>query len=118
MDARGQVFDFARNAYSGSELAGVCFAPDGSALFANMQQDGVTLAIEGPLDELFGAPPQPMPEPSSSASSSGAANGGSASSSASGSGGAAGDGTLVVAASLVGAMALHRRGTKPGRRSR
>jgi hypothetical protein len=24
----------------------------------------------------------------------------------------------VVAASLVGAMALHRRGTKPGRRSR
>jgi secreted PhoX family phosphatase len=30
------------------ELAGVCFAPDGSTLFFNLQREGVTVAITGP----------------------------------------------------------------------
>lgn len=63
LDARGRVFDFARSAYSTTELAGVCFAPNGRALFVNLQQAGKTLVIEGPLDEVFGAPPAPAPQP-------------------------------------------------------
>lgn len=45
----GSVFDFARNALSGSEVAGVCFSPDGRAMFVSLQTDGVTLAITGPF---------------------------------------------------------------------
>ena len=45
----GEVFDFARNARSDGELAGVCFSPDGRAMFLNLQIDGVTLAIDGPF---------------------------------------------------------------------
>ena len=37
------------------ELAGVCFDPTGDTLFVNLQHDGLTLAIRGPMDELFGA---------------------------------------------------------------
>lgn len=40
---------FARNVRSGSELAGVCFAPDGETMFVNVQGDGLTLAIRGPF---------------------------------------------------------------------
>jgi uncharacterized protein len=36
----------------GGEVAGVCMAPTGDVLFANLQQRGVTLAIEGPFAEL------------------------------------------------------------------
>lgn len=43
----GQVLDLARNAKSQGELAGVCFSPDGSTLFLNLQLDGLTLAIRG-----------------------------------------------------------------------
>jgi secreted PhoX family phosphatase len=49
IDHEGGVFDFARNALSGSELAGVCFSPDGRAMFVNLQLDGLTLAITGPF---------------------------------------------------------------------
>ena len=45
----GEVFDFARNALSENELAGVCFSPDGTAMFLNLQVDGLTLAIRGPF---------------------------------------------------------------------
>ena len=31
-----------------SELAGVCFSPDGSTMFVNIYWPGVTLAITGP----------------------------------------------------------------------
>ena len=34
--------------YSGSELAGVTFSPDGSTLFVNIQVLGKTVAITGP----------------------------------------------------------------------
>ncbi|MCY0992159.1 DUF839 domain-containing protein [Nannocystis sp. ILAH1] len=45
----GEVYDFARNAQSDSEFAGVCFSPDGKTLFVNIQGDGITLAIRGPF---------------------------------------------------------------------
>jgi secreted PhoX family phosphatase len=44
----GELYRFARNSGSTSELAGACFSPDGSTLFLNIQSDGVTLAINGP----------------------------------------------------------------------
>jgi secreted PhoX family phosphatase len=44
----GGIYKVARNAMSGSELAGATFAHDGSTLFVNIQGDGVTLAITGP----------------------------------------------------------------------
>jgi secreted PhoX family phosphatase len=48
----GRVYDLARNAKSSGEFAGICVSPRGDALFVNMQQDGLTLAITGPLAEL------------------------------------------------------------------
>lgn len=48
----GEVVPFARNALSGSELAGVCFSPDGSTMFVNIQGNGLTLAITGPFPEV------------------------------------------------------------------
>ena len=44
----GEVSTFASNAKSESEFAGVCFSPDGSTMFVNIQADGLTLAINGP----------------------------------------------------------------------
>jgi hypothetical protein len=45
---QGRVSTFASNAWNRSELAGVCFSPDGSTLFVNIQHDpGMTLAITG-----------------------------------------------------------------------
>lgn len=46
---QGKVATFARNiSPQNSEWAGVCFSPDGSTLFANLQANGVTVAITGP----------------------------------------------------------------------
>jgi len=89
----GVIFDFARPK-SFTELAGVCFAPDGKTMFFNMLTDGLTVAVTGP----FGA--------ASSTSASSAS-----SSSASGSGGAGGaDVTGAVAASGAGALGRDVRG--------
>ena len=44
----GKVTRFARNALNRSELAGVTFSPDGSTLFVNIYNPGVTVAITGP----------------------------------------------------------------------
>lgn len=44
----GNQYVIADNAYSNSELAGVCFSPDGKTLFVNIQYPGMTLAITGP----------------------------------------------------------------------
>jgi len=49
---QGKVYDLARNAKSSGEFAGICVSPDGNAVFVNMQLDGLTVAITGPLDEL------------------------------------------------------------------
>ena len=45
----GGMYAIADNAYSDSELAGVCFSPDGQTLFVNVQYPGTTLAITGPF---------------------------------------------------------------------
>jgi secreted PhoX family phosphatase len=45
----GSVSKFARNATGTSELAGVCFSPDGSTMFVNIQTKGLTLAVSGPF---------------------------------------------------------------------
>jgi secreted PhoX family phosphatase len=49
LSAEGKVCDFGRNALSRSELAGVCFSPDGGTLFVNVYGDGLTLAVRGPF---------------------------------------------------------------------
>ena len=41
----GRCYRLAENTGSASEFAGCCFSPDGSTLFANIQGDGLTLAI-------------------------------------------------------------------------
>jgi len=46
---KGALYEFARNAMmNSSELAGATFSPDGSTLFGNIQNPGLTLAITGP----------------------------------------------------------------------
>jgi secreted PhoX family phosphatase len=50
----GSQYLIADNAYSSSELAGVCFSPDGSTMFVNVQYPGKTLAITGPWSDLYG----------------------------------------------------------------
>lgn len=45
----GVVFDFARNALTSGEFAGVCFSPDGRAMFANLWGSGLTFVITGPF---------------------------------------------------------------------
>jgi secreted PhoX family phosphatase len=53
--ADGSQYELADNPYSNSELAGVCFSPDGKTLFVNIQYPGMTLAITGPWPS---APPE------------------------------------------------------------
>ena len=48
----GGLYPLARNAASDSEFAGVCFSPDGSTMFVNLQSDGLTVAVRGPWDRL------------------------------------------------------------------
>ncbi len=43
----GEPYKFGRNALNDSELAGVCFSPDGKTMFVNIQRPGITLAIWG-----------------------------------------------------------------------
>ena len=45
----GDLYRFAENAWSDSELAGACFDPAGQTLFVNIQDPGITLAIDGPF---------------------------------------------------------------------
>lgn len=44
----GRQYPIADNAYTSSELAGVCFSPQGDVLFVNIQNEGLTLAVSGP----------------------------------------------------------------------
>jgi secreted PhoX family phosphatase len=47
----GQLYQLARNALNKSEFAGAVFAPDGETLYVNIQNPGVTLAIQGPWQQ-------------------------------------------------------------------
>jgi secreted PhoX family phosphatase len=45
----GQIYPFAKNAFSDDEFAGATFSPDGDTLFVNIQgQPALTFAITGP----------------------------------------------------------------------
>ncbi len=44
----GDVYPIGQNQYNSSELAGVCFSPDGSTLFVNIYEPGITFAVTGP----------------------------------------------------------------------
>ena len=44
----GEQYTLADNPYTDSELAGICFSPDGLIMFVNIQERGLTLAISGP----------------------------------------------------------------------
>ncbi|HEX8569661.1 MAG TPA: alkaline phosphatase PhoX [Caulobacteraceae bacterium] len=49
----GKVYTIGRNAFrEQSELAGVCFSPDGSTMFVNIYWPGITLAITGPWERF------------------------------------------------------------------
>lgn len=48
----GSQYLVANNAYEQSELAGVCFSPDGQTMFVNIQHRGLTLAVTGPWGSL------------------------------------------------------------------
>jgi secreted PhoX family phosphatase len=48
----GQQYPLADNAYTNSEVAGVCFSPDETVMFVNIQVRGLTLAITGPWSTL------------------------------------------------------------------
>ena len=43
----GSQYAIGDNAHSSSEMAGVCFSPDGETLFVNIQHPGMTIAITG-----------------------------------------------------------------------
>jgi len=47
----GSQYQLADNPHSTSELAGICFSPDGQTLFVNIQYPGMTLAITGPFPQ-------------------------------------------------------------------
>ncbi|SMF25170.1 alkaline phosphatase PhoX [Pseudobacteriovorax antillogorgiicola] len=49
----GQIYDLAKNAAGYGEFTGVCFSPDGKTLFANLQVQGLTVAIEGPFESYL-----------------------------------------------------------------
>lgn len=48
----GLVYPIARNAMNDSEICGPCFSPDGSTLFFNIQNPGITVAVTGPWADL------------------------------------------------------------------
>lgn len=54
VDEAGRFVPFARNARNDSEFTGACFSPDGSKMFVNIQEPGVTFAITGPFHRVHG----------------------------------------------------------------
>ncbi|MBO6938433.1 MAG: DUF839 domain-containing protein [Deltaproteobacteria bacterium] len=109
LEPDGTVSDFARNAISNSELAGVCFSPDGSTLFVNIQGNGLTLAITGPF------PPNVPVTPDAGVMVDAGTDGGVVDDTDDGCGcstpGSGGSGTgAIAAAGLVAGIALRRAG--------
>ncbi len=48
----GQIYTIGRNIGSSSELTGICFSPSGKTMFVNIQEQGLTFAINGPWENL------------------------------------------------------------------
>jgi secreted PhoX family phosphatase len=55
----GKFYKIARNVRNKSELAGATFSPDGSTLFVNIHEPGMTLAIRGPWGSGSGQTDKP-----------------------------------------------------------
>ena len=49
----GSQYEVCSNPHTSSELAGVCFSPDGSTMFVNIQYPGMTLAITGDWSRFY-----------------------------------------------------------------
>ncbi|MEM8549952.1 MAG: alkaline phosphatase PhoX, partial [Verrucomicrobiota bacterium] len=47
----GKLYHLAENILNANEFAGAFFSPDGSILFVNIQQPGLTMAITGPWEK-------------------------------------------------------------------
>ncbi len=47
LTSEGNLYPLAQN-HANTEFSGVCFSPDGSTMFVNLQHEGLTLAISGP----------------------------------------------------------------------
>jgi hypothetical protein len=45
---QGEIYRFAHNPMDESEFTGVCFSPDGSTMFVNYLDVGITFAVTGP----------------------------------------------------------------------
>lgn len=45
---QGHLYKLGRNAFNTSEFAGAVFSPDGSEMYVNIQNPGITLAVRGP----------------------------------------------------------------------
>jgi secreted PhoX family phosphatase len=52
--SNGDLIYFGKNVNSSGELTGVCFSPDGSTMFVNLQEEGITLAVTGPFQTFKG----------------------------------------------------------------
>ena len=50
---KGNPYLIAENNYSGAEFAGVCFSPFDNTLFVNLQQEGLTISIDGNWQEVI-----------------------------------------------------------------
>jgi uncharacterized protein len=121
--ASGAVYDLGRSGQG--ELSGVCFSPDGRALFVNVQDAGVTLVITGPFteyDPLGGEGGQAGQGGEGEGAASGVAGGAGAAGASSpggagngGIGGAGGDG--AAAAGGTSGAGPSRGGTSAGGRS-
>jgi secreted PhoX family phosphatase len=48
----GSQYEVASNRFTLSELAGVCFSPDGRTMFVNIQYPGMTLAVTGDWNQF------------------------------------------------------------------
>ena len=51
---KGTAYEFGRNRFNQSELAGPCFSPDGRTFFVNLYDPGITVAVWGPFEQWRG----------------------------------------------------------------